>query len=287
MGYFDAIIQGIIQGLTEFLPVSSSGHLSLYQHFTGLAGEAGGVYAILLHMGTLAAVCVAFWPTIWGMIKEFFLMLGDIFTGRFKKDGMAPARRMLLLVLLSLTPLIVAFFFSDFFTSLAQDGDIVVEGCCFLLTAALLYLSDRCVKGNKDAATMTPRDALAMGVTQAVAPLPGLSRSGSTISVGLMMGVSREQAVAFSFIMGLPAVLAANLLEVPDALSGAVEIAWGPALVGMAVALVFGILAIKTVKWLVTNDRFGLFMWYMLALGVVTVGIGIYEHVTGALVTLA
>jgi len=287
MGYFDAIIQGIIQGLTEFLPVSSSGHLSLYQHFTGNAGEAGGIYAVLLHMGTLAAVILAFWPTIWRMIREFFLMLGEIFTGRFDRKKMSPARHMMLLIILSLVPLLFFYFLSDFYTSLAQDNDIVVEGLCFLLTAGLLWLSDRCVKGDKNAATMTAKDALAMGVMQGIAPLPGLSRSGSTISVGLMMGVSRKQAVAFSFIMGLPAVLAANLLEVPEALSGAVDIAWGPALVGMLVALVFGLLAIKTVKWLVVNDRFGYFMWYLLALGVLTVGIGVYEHITGMLVRLA
>lgn len=285
MTILDAVIQGIIQGLSEFLPISSSGHLSLYQHFTGLSGEAGGIYAIMLHLGTLTAVFIAFWRDILRMVGEFILLISDIFKGRLKKRKATPERRMLLLLMLSLVPLLFFYFLSDFYSSLSADNDIIVEGLCFLLTALLLFLSARAPKGKKDAKTMTWKDALAMGITQGIAPLPGLSRSGSTISVGLLMGVSREQAVAFSFIMGMPAVFAANVLELPKAISGDVAISWGPALIGMAVSLIFGIIAIKTVKWLVSNDRFGLFMWYVAALGLITVGIGIYEAITGTVVT--
>lgn len=286
MNLFDAIIQGIIQGLTEFLPVSSSGHLSLYQHFTGNSGEAAGIYSILLHMGTLVAVFIAFRKEIIAMIVEFFKMLGEIFTGKFDSKKTNESRRMIVLLIISLLPLCLAYFISDFYNSLSTDSDIIVEGVCFLLTAALLWVSGRCVKkGGTTARNMTWQQALGMGIMQAIAPLPGLSRSGSTISTGLILGVSREQAVAFSFIMGMPAVLAANLLEVPAAISGAVEINWFAALLGMAVALGFGLLAIKTVKLLVKNDKFNLFAWYMLALGIITVGIGIYEHATGTLIT--
>ncbi len=283
MSILDAIIQGIIQGLTEFLPISSSGHLSLYQHFTGLGGEAGGIYAVLLHLGTLLAVFIAFWRTVVSIILEFFYLIGDLVTGRFRAGVMPPQRRMLLMLMLSCVPLIGAYFFSDFYTSLAADRDIIVEGVCFLLTAALLFLSGRCVKGHKDAGTMSKGDALAVGITQAIAPLPGLSRSGSTISVGLLCGLSREYAVAYSFILGMPAVLAANLLEIPEALSGNVVINWPAALIGMAVSLVFGLLAIKLVKLLVENDRFTYFAWYMLALGLLTIGAGIYENATGSM----
>lgn len=286
MSIFDAIIQGIIQGLTEFLPVSSSGHLSVYQHFTGNSGEAAGIYSILLHLGTLAAVFIAFYGEIMEMIKEFFSMLKEIFTGKFDKNNMSGSRKMIFLLIISLVPLCFFYFLSDFYNSLSTDNDIVVEGLCFLLTAALLIISGRCVKaGGTTAENMTWKQALGMGITQGIAPLPGLSRSGSTISVGLILGVSRDQAVAFSFIMGVPAVLAANILEVPAALAGEVEINWGAALIGMAVSLVVGLGAIKTVKLLVKNDKFTKFAWYLIPLGIIIVGIGIFEHITRTVIT--
>ncbi|MBQ2794501.1 MAG: undecaprenyl-diphosphate phosphatase [Oscillospiraceae bacterium] len=286
MNLFDAVIQGIIQGLTEFLPVSSSGHLSLYQHFTGNSGEAAGIYSILLHLGTLLAVCIAFYRDIWDMIKEFFAMVKEIFTGKFDKNNMTGARRMIFLLIISLVPLVFFYFISDFYNSLSTDNDIIVEGLCFLLTAALLIISGRCVKtGGTTAENMSWKQALGMGIMQGIAPLPGLSRSGSTISTGLILGVSRDQAVAFSFIMGVPAVLAANILEVPAAVSGEVEINWGAALAGMAVSLIVGIAAIKTVKLLVKNDKFTKFAWYLVPLGVLMVAVGIFEHVTGTTIT--
>ena len=286
MDLFDAVIQGIIQGLTEFLPVSSSGHLSVYQHFTGNSGEAAGVYSILLHLGTLLAVCIAFYREIFDMIKEFFAMAKEIVTGKFDKKNMTGSRRMIFLLIISLLPLCVFYFISDFYNSLSTDNDIVVEGLCFLLTAALLLVSGKCVKaGGTTAENMTWKQALGMGIAQGIAPLPGLSRSGSTISTGLILGVSRDRAVAFSFIMGVPAVLAANVLEVPAAITGSVDINWGAALVGMFISLAVGIAAIKTVKLLVKNDKFTSFAWYLIPLGVIITGIGIFEHITGTVIT--
>ena len=286
MDLFDAVIQGIIQGLTEFLPVSSSGHLSVYQHFTGNSGEAAGVYSILLHLGTLLAVCIAFYREIFDMIKEFFAMAKEIVTGKFDKKNMTGSRRMIFLLIISLLPLCVFYFISDFYNSLSTDNDIVVEGLCFLLTAALLLVSGKCVKaGGTTAENMTWKQALGMGIAQGIAPLPGLSRSGSTISTGLILGVSRDRAVAFSFIMGVPAVLAANVLEVPAAITGSVDINWGAALAGMFISLAVGIAAIKTVKLLVKNDKFTSFAWYLIPLGVIITGIGIFEHITGTVIT--
>lgn len=286
MSVFDAVIQGIIQGLTEFLPVSSSGHLSLYQHFTGNSGEAAGVYSILLHLGTLLAVMIAFYREILDMIKEFFAMAKEIVTGKFEKEKMTGSRRMIFLLIISLLPLCFFYFISDFYNSLSTDNDIIVEGLCFLLTAVLLIVSGKCVKeGGTTAESMTWKQAIGMGIMQGIAPLPGLSRSGSTISTGLILGVSRDQAVAFSFIMGVPAVLAANLLEVPAAITGEVEINWIAAIIGMAVSLVVGMAAIKTVKLLVKNDKFTKFAWYLIPLGVLIVGIGIFENITGTVIT--
>ena len=286
MNLFDAIIQGIIQGLTEFLPVSSSGHLSLYQHFTGNSGEAAGVYSIMLHFGTLLAVLIAFWGEIFDMIKEFFSMAKEIMTGKFNKENMTGARRMIFLLIISLVPLCFFYFISDFYNSLAADNDIVVEGLCFLLTAVLLIVSGKCAKaGGATAENMSWKQAVGMGIMQGIAPLPGLSRSGSTISTGLILGVSRDQAVAFSFIMGVPAVLAANILEVPEAVASGMDINWLSAIIGMAVSLIVGIAAIKTVKLLVKNDKFTKFAWYLVPLGVIITAIGIFEHITGTVIT--
>ena len=287
MSIFDAVIQGIIQGLTEFLPVSSSGHLSLYQHFTGNSGEAAGIYSILLHLGTLLAVAIAFWKELWDMIKEFLSMAKEIVTGKFDKNNMTGSRRLIFLFIISLLPLCFFYFISDFYNSLSTDNDIVVEGLCFLLTAALLIVSGKCVKkGGTTAENMSWKQALGMGIMQGIAPLPGLSRSGSTISTGLILGVSREQAVAFSFIMGVPAVLAANILEVPAAISGEIEINWLAAIIGMLVSLVAGIAAIKTVKLLVKNDKFTKFAWYLVPLGIIITGIGIFEHIANVVITI-
>ena len=270
MSIFDAVIQGIIQGLTEFLPVSSSGHLSLYQHFTGNSGEAAGIYSILLHLGTLLAVAIAFWKELWEMVKEFFSMAKEIVSGKFDKNNMTGSRRLIFLFIISLLPLCFFYFLSDFYNSLSTDNDIIVEGLCFLLTAALLIVSGKCVKaGGTTAENMSWKQALGMGIMQGIAPLPGLSRSGSTISTGLILGVSREQAVAFSFIMGVPAVLAANILEVPAALSGEVEINWFAALIGMAVAYLTSLVVIKFLMDFVKKHTFTVFGCYRIALGAV------------------
>lgn len=282
MTIFDAILQGIIQGLTEFLPVSSSGHLSLVQHFTGQGGEVGGSFSIMLHFGTLVAVMIAFWPTIRDLILEAFRMIGDLFRGklRFKTDN--PRRRMIWMLLLALVPLFAVLPLKDFYSSLAEDDSIIAEGICFLLTSVLLLVSDRVVKGKKGPRTMKARDAVAVGVAQAIAPLPGVSRSGSTICTGLVMGLGREFAVAFSFILGIPAVLGANILEFKDVLEGTAQTAPLPVLlVGMAVSLVVGLLAIWMVRVLVNNDRFRYFGYYTLVLGIATLGIGIFEQAGG------
>ena len=285
MSIFDALVQGVIQGLTEFLPVARSGHLSLWQHFSGESGEAAGIYSILLHLGTLLAVFIAFRKEIAAMCRELCGMCKEIFSGHIDKTCALPARRRIFLLIISLLPLCGFYFLTDFYTALAADSDIVAEGICFLLTAVLLIVSSRCVKaGGRTAENMTWKDAFAMGVMQGIAPLPGLSRSGSTISVGLIMGVEREEAVAFSFIMGIPAVLGANLLELPRVISGTVEINPAAAAAGMAAALFVGLAAIKTVKILVKNDRFTYFAWYLIAVGLAAVGIGIYEHLTGTAV---
>ncbi len=280
MTLLEGLLQGILQGLTEFLPVSSSGHLSLFQHLFGLSGEHAVFFDVLLHVGTLLAVFIAYWKTIWRMIVEFFLMLADLFRGKFKYKECNEERKMVLMVLLTLVPLLVFYFIKDSITALSEDADILVEGACFLFTGAMLFMADKCVKGRKTAVDMTPREALRIGLFQGIASLPGVSRSGSTVSIGLLSGFSREFMVKFSFIMGIPAIMGASLSEIGDAMQEGLSVTT-PMLAGMAAALVVGIGAIKLLTWLVKTDRFGIFAYYTLFLGVIVLIIGIIEHIAG------
>ena len=153
----------------------------------------------------------------------------------------------------------------------------VVEGICFLITSALLFLADRAPRGHRDASTMKGKHALAIGVAQLFATLPGISRSGSTISVGQLCGLERSYAVSYSFILGLPAVLAAGILDLHDAATAGIGIEWGTALIGMAAALIFGLLAIRLVNYLIKSDKFRIFAIYTLVLGSVVVILGIVD----------
>ena len=281
MTIISAIFQGILQGLTEFLPVSSSGHLSLWQYFTGVNSETSVSFSVMLHLGTLLAVIIAFWPTVRQLLREFFLLFADLFRGRLFRQSPTPYRRMLYLLILSCVPLLLVLPLQDFLTSVSADNDILVEGICFLITSTLLFLADRAPRGRLDASTMKGKHALAIGAAQLVATLPGISRSGSTISVGQMCGLERSYAVSYSFILGLPAVLAAGILDLHDAAAGGVDIEWGTALLGMAAALIFGLLAIRLVNYLVKSNKFRIFAVYTLILGSATVILGIVEKVTG------
>ena len=281
MSIISAIIQGILQGLTEFLPVSSSGHLSLYQYFTGINSESSVTFSVMLHLGTLLAVIIAFRGTVWQLLREFFLMIADLFRGRLFKEKATPYRRMLYLLILSCVPLLLVLPLQEIITSVSADNDILVEGICFLITSALLFLAVRAPRGRLDAATMKGKHALAIGTAQLFATLPGISRSGSTISVGQMCGLERSYAVSYSFILGLPAVLAAGILDLHDAASAGVGIEWGTALIGMAAALIFGLLAIRLVNYLLKSDKFRIFAVYTLVLGSIVVILGIVEKLTG------
>ncbi len=281
MSIWDALLQGIVQGLTEFLPVSSSGHLSLVQYFTGNSGETGAMFSILLHLGTLIAVFIAFWDTIWDLSKEAFAMIGDMLRGKFSFKKMNAKRRMIWLFVLAEVPLLFFILVKDRVSGFSADNDILVEGCCFVVTGILLLLADKLGSGKINMETMGPKDALAMGVAQSIATLPGISRSGSTVAAGLLMGLDRGYAVTFSFIMGVPAVLGANILEIGDAIGEPLALSPLVMIVGILSALIFGLLAIKMVQWLIHTDKYKYFGYYTLALGAVCVLIGAYELASG------
>ena len=284
MTVWDALIQGIVQGLTEFLPVSSSGHLSLVQYFTGNSGETGAMFSILLHLGTLIAVFIAFRKIIWELILEAFAMLAEIFRGKFSFQKMNPKQRMIWLFVLSEIPLLFFVLAKDYVSLVSSDNSILVEGICFTVTGCLLLLADKLGSGKVDMETMKPKDALAMGVAQSIATLPGISRSGSTVATGLLMGLDRSYAVTFSFIMGVPAVLGANILELSDAISEPFPLSMTVVLVGVLSAVLFGLLAIKMVQWLIHTDKYKYFGYYTLALGAIVILIGIVEWRSGHMI---
>ena len=281
MSIFNAIVQAVIQGLTEFLPVSSSGHLSLYQHFTGNSGDGALFFTAILHLGTLVAVFIAFRQTIWALIKEFIVLVKDIFKGKFSFKNMNPERRMIVMIVVSCLCLIPFMFFKSWFESISEDKSIFAEGICFIYTSALLFMSDSCKKGKKKPGDITTKDAVTVGLFQGVALLPGVSRSGSTICSGIFSGFTRETAVKYSFILGIPAILGGCLSEVKDAVSAHSEIDVVNCLVGIVVAAVVGVCAIKLVNWLVKSDKFKVFGYYTLVLGIIVVVISFAERVIG------
>ena len=281
MSVLESILQGLLQGFTEFLPISSSGHLSLFQHFFGLDGETAVAATIVFHLGSLIAVFIAFWGKIWALILEFFLMLKDIFTGKFKWKEMNHNRRMIMMIIISILPLFGFYIFRDFFGGLASDADITVEGVAFLYTSALLFISTKHSDGKKLAGEMNSKDAVFIGVFQGIALVPGISRSGSTISAGLLSGLKREDAVEYSFILGIPVILAGAVVELLDLSKGQVSLEVLPLVFGFAAAAVSGYFAIKLIKMLVVKDKFRIFAFYTLILGTVVLGVGIYEHISG------
>ena len=288
MSLFDAIVQAILQGLTEFLPVSSSGHLSVYQHFTGNNGEGALMFSAVLHLGTLVAVFIAFRKDILALIKELGNMIRDMGKGRFNLKNMNPERRMIVMIILSCLCLAPFALFKDKLEGIGEDKSIFAEGLCFLYTSAILFMSDKCPKGKKTAGDIKAKDSITVGLFQGVALLPGVSRSGSTISSGLFCGFSRETSVKYSFILGIPVILLSCLLEVAKYLKtmfgsnvDAPKVGFTNCFVGFIVSAVVGVMAIKLVSWLVKSDKFKAFAYYTLALGCAVLVISFIEFCMG------
>lgn len=271
MTLLNAVILGLIQGISEFLPISSSGHLSIAQNLFGVEMEGGGdmLFEVLLHLGTLAAIFVAYWSDIREMILEFFRAIGDIRRGGMP-DPIPPARRLILLLVIGTLPLFVVLPIQDFVEGLSNNTYVV--GGALLVTGVLLFVSDRVKKGRKTASSATVGDILLIGAAQAVATCPGLSRSGTTIAVGCFAGLERKFAVRFAFLLSIPAVLGANILKIADVVETGIDPALLPAyLVGVITAAVSGYLCIRLVHMITDKGRFGAFAYYCWGMGLLTV----------------
>lgn len=272
MTYIAAVLMGVLQGIAEFLPISSSGHLALFQYFFGVENyeETQLFFTVLLHLGTLMSVFVYYWSDIAEMIMEFFRFCGSLFSRRGRSGGsVPPARRMVLLIVVSILPLFPVLLVMDYVE--AAMSNVIFVSVSLILTGVILWVSDRMARGRKNARTATVTDALLVGCAQALGTLPGISRSGITISAGMLRGFDRTFAVRFSFLMSLPAVLGANLLTLLDAVEASIDLSVLPmCLVGMAVSAVVGYLAIRLVNLLCDKGKFGAFAWYCWAAGLIS-----------------
>ena len=274
MNYLFSIAMGFLQGVAEFLPISSSGHLTLFQYFFSPEQnpeELDMLFTILLHFGTLISVCVYYWRDIIDMIREFFLGISDLFSRRGSHEGRPPeARRLVLMIIVGTLPLFAVLLVKDMVD--AAFSNVTFISAALIATGFLLFFSDRMAKGRKTARTATILDALLVGCAQAVGTLPGISRAGSTISAGMLCGFDRTFAVRFSFLLSLPAVLGANILEIADAVqAGGVDMSRLPMyIVGMVVAGVVGYFAIRLVNLLANKGKFGAFAYYCWTVGIVS-----------------
>lgn len=279
MPYLMSVLMGILQGIAEFLPISSSGHLALFQHFFGLENveEKQLFFSVLLHFGTLISVCAVYWQDILEMIEEFFRGVTGLFSRETNRPvHVPPARRLVMLLILGTLPLFALLPVKDKIEELFTN--ITFVSCALIVTGFILFFSDRMSHGHKTAKSAKVSDALIVGIAQAIAVVPGISRSGATISTGMLCGYDRRFAVRFSFLLSLPAVLGATILELKDALEAGFDTSMLPAyLVGMATAAVVGFFAIHLVNALAKRGKFGKFAYYCWAVGLVTLIAGFLE----------
>ena len=266
MDILQAIIIGLVQGLTEFLPVSSSAHLIFTQQALGLS-DVGLAFDVLLHVGTLVAVVAYFFSDIISMIKGFFLSLIDLKDGKFMEEVRRdPYKKLAWLTIIATIPVgIVGVLFNDLVESLFTG--ITVPAFFLLITGCLLYVSQRMNSGGIDLSNITLKEALIMGCGQALAVLPGLSRSGTTIAAGLFSGLDKEFAAKFSFILSIPAILGAGVFQLKDLSGGNMEIE--ACIAGFIVAVISGYLAISVLLKLIREKSLDIFAYYCWIVGAV------------------
>lgn len=265
---------GLVQGVAEFLPISSSGHLALFENILNMeAMEAMGdnaLFNVLLHLATLVAVIIAYWPDVKSMCVEGVGMVKSAVRREPILGDNIPSRRLILMIIVATLPLFVIVPLQDALEELNEMPGFI--GLALIATGLLLYISDRLPRGDKTEKSMTVWDALLVGLAQALATIPGLSRSGTTITAGMSRGFDREFAVRFSFLMSLLSVTGAGILKVFDVIEEGVDLAMLPMyLVGMVVAGFTGYFCIKLLNKIVAKGRFGGFAYYCWAVGALSI----------------
>ena len=239
-----AIFLGLIQGLTEFLPVSSSGHLVLFQKIFGINIDCL-LFDIVVHLGTLVAVCLVYHKSIWQIIKNPFCEKGQK------------------LIFATLPTVIIAVMFKDFFKN-SFDGSLLAVG--FFVTAIFMFVADYACKNNYQYKDLNYNNAITMGIFQGMAILPGISRSGSTITCAMVQGVRRNQSAEFSFLMSIPAILGSLVFELFDLTGSSFAVPVLPLIFGFVASAISGFFAIKLMLKVIKKARWKWFGFYMIAL---------------------
>ena len=282
---FKALIMGIIQGVTEFLPVSSSGHLAIFKHILKFNTETGLLFDVLLHFGTLVAIFIAFYKDLKELFMEGIGLVVDLFFNCFvlithlfhnskteyRKVCDTQYRKFVVLIIISSIPTaILGFAMKDRIESFGNS--VLMPGICLIITGLLLLICNGLPNGKKNLDTTGYQEAFAVGVSQGIATLPGLSRSGTTITVCRFLGLEQEFAVKYSFLMSIPAVLGAAILECKD-LNGtnitSTEVSYY--VVGMIVAAIVGFMCIKSMLLIVRRKKFTYFAFYCIIAGIIAV----------------
>ena len=276
MNIIQAIIIGVVQGLTEFLPVSSSAHLVFAHNILNV--ESSLAFDVFLHLGTLIAVLWYFRWAIIKMLKSWWLSIGDFLQGRFMQGFRDdPYKRLAWYVILATIPVgIVGVLFEDSVDALFA-GALYVPAFFLFVTGTILYLSQRMPGGNINLHNITKKEALFMGLGQACAVLPGLSRSGTTISAGLVAGLDKEFAAKFSFILSIPAIFGAFVFKLKD-IGSAMDANFLPIFLGFIASIIAGYFAIKWMLDLIQNKSLDIFAYYCWVVGIV-VFMGSIAHI--------
>ena len=271
MSIWTAALLGLVQGIAEFLPISSSGHLSIINNLFNLSEIQNGhlLFDVLLHFATLISILIVYWQDIVLMVYE---LLGFVNLGPMagQRQARYPSARMFLMIVIATLPLFLILPIRKQLEVLYYRNIFI--GIAIILTGCMLYVSDKMIPGKKNERSMTISDALIIGLCQCVATIPGLSRSGTTITAGIATGLRRDYAVKFSFLMSIPAVLGANILSIADAVKAGIDWASVPAyLVGMVVALLSGIISIHFLRYISAKGKFGGFAYYCWVVGVLAI----------------
>lgn len=270
METFEALILGLLQGLTEYLPVSSSGHLAIGSHILGIEAEENLMFTVAVHVATVLSTLVVLGGEIIRLVRGTF---GPFNAGESGLARLNADQRYMLNILVSMIPIfVVGIFFKDTVESIFGQGLLVV-GCCLLVTAGLLAYSYYGKPRQKESISLV--DAFIIGIAQAVAVLPGLSRSGSTIATGLILGNNKAHMAQFSFLMVIPPILGEALLDTIKAAKEGFSAAFGDLsvmalVVGFVAAFVSGIAACKWMIGIVRRGKLIYFAYYCVAVGAVT-----------------
>ena len=271
MTIWNAVLLGLIHGIAEFLPVSSSGHFAVVNNLFKLSDLSQGhmLFQALLYLASMVSVCLVYWPEICAMYWELISFAGfGPLAGQEKERY--PAARCFLMLILGTLPLFLALPINS--RMVVLNGRNIFIGVMLILTGCLLYISDKMIPGKKNLSSMTVFDALMIGFCQSVATIPGLSRAAVTITAGTAVGLRRDFAVNFSFLLSIPAVFGAAILAFADAVRDGIDWSYVPAyLIGTAVALVTGVVSIHLMRFIARKRKFGGFSYYCWVIGVLSI----------------